>query len=247
VRVLALLMVLAAWSTATLPPITASTVRSRAVKVCNWLGRGQEQVLTYPSPAVKQTSGAASAVHRDHLGSVRAITDTAGARVESAVYKPFGEQTEFVIPGLAAPESKGWIGERYDADAGLQYLNARYYDPVLGMFLQPDWFEVSEPGVRTKRFSYCFNDPIHKLDQLGSLIYDVPRDHFDAERDNTAETIADSLRVSVDNVLNSNRGLTATGAIGPDTVIDIERTDRIETAIAAAQRIGIRITLSPRI
>ena len=25
------------------------------------------------------------------------------------------------------------------ADAGLQYLNARYDDPALGIFVQPDW------------------------------------------------------------------------------------------------------------
>jgi RHS repeat-associated protein len=109
-----------------------------------------------------------SYLHRDHLGSVRAITDTTGARVEAATYKPFGEQTEFVQPGLPAPESKGWIGERYDADAGLQYLNARYYDPVLGMFLQPDWFEVLKPGVGTNRFSYSFNDPVNRLDPMGN-------------------------------------------------------------------------------
>ncbi|NOX72563.1 MAG: hypothetical protein GXP03_02680 [Alphaproteobacteria bacterium] len=30
-------------------------------------------------------------------------------------------------------------GERFDRDAGLQYLNARYYDPELGRFIQPDW------------------------------------------------------------------------------------------------------------
>jgi RHS repeat-associated protein len=81
---------------------------------------------------------------------------------------PQAEQTEFLAPGLTAPESKGWIGERYDADAGLQYLNARYYDPVLGMFLQPDWFEVLQPGVGTNRFSYSFNDPVNKLDPIGN-------------------------------------------------------------------------------
>jgi RHS repeat-associated protein len=81
---------------------------------------------------------------------------------------PQAKQTEFVTPGLPAPETKGWIGERYDADAGLQYLNARYYDPVLGMFLQPDWFEVLKPGVGTNRFSYSFNDPVNKLDPSGN-------------------------------------------------------------------------------
>ena len=43
--------------------------------------------------------------------------------------------------------------QTYDADAGLQYLNARYYDPELSLFLQPDWFEVTKAGIRTNRFS----------------------------------------------------------------------------------------------
>jgi RHS repeat-associated protein len=154
---------------AALPTTAVATVYFGAVEVRNWQVPGQEVVLTYPSPAVKLTNGVASYLHRDHLGSVRAITDAVGARVESAVYKPFGEQTEFVTPGLTAPESKGWIGERYDADAGLQYLNARYYDPVLGMFLQPDWWEVLKPGVGTNRFSYSFNDPVNFGDPNGNV------------------------------------------------------------------------------
>ncbi len=74
-------------------------------------------------------------LHRDALGSVRATTRLAAGVVEvieKATYKPFGEQSEWLSPTQGAPESKGWIGERFDADAGLQYLNARYYDPVLG-------------------------------------------------------------------------------------------------------------------
>ncbi len=63
--------------------------------------------------------------------------------------------------------SKGWIGERYDAEAGLQYLNARYYDPDLLMFLQPDWWEVTEPGVGTNRYAYAGGDPVNGVDPGG--------------------------------------------------------------------------------
>jgi RHS repeat-associated protein len=150
------------------------------VEVRNWLIAGAEQVLTYPQPAVKLLNGttpaAATYLHRDALGSVRAITSAAGAKIEAAVYKPFGEQSEWVLPGNAAPETKGWIGERYDADAGLQYLNARYYDPALGLFLQPDWFEVTKAGVGTNRFSYSFNDPVNKLDPGGNQTADPKLD-----------------------------------------------------------------------
>ena len=56
------------------------------------------------------------------------------------------------------PETKGFIGERFDDQSGLQYLNARYYDPKLAMFIQPDWWEVMKEGVGTNRYSYSFGD-----------------------------------------------------------------------------------------
>ena len=149
-----------------LPPSAAVTTYFGPVEVRNWLG--VEQVLTYPQPSIKLTNGVATWRHFDHLGSVRAITDATGAKVESAIYRPFGEQSEWLLPGNVSPETKGWIGERFDADAGLQYLNARYYDPALGLFLQPDWFEVTKTGVGTNRFSYSFNDPVNKIDPGGN-------------------------------------------------------------------------------
>jgi hypothetical protein len=72
------------------------------------------------------TSVEAQALHRDQLGSVRAVTTfkplASGAAVstlrrEAAIYKPFGEQTEVLQATQVNPEQKGWIGERYDADA----------------------------------------------------------------------------------------------------------------------------------
>ncbi|NJS40751.1 MAG: hypothetical protein HC783_19105 [Rhodobacteraceae bacterium] len=156
----------------TIPATGPATVYFGAVEVRKWKIAGAEQVLTYPHPAVKLLNGltpaAATYLHRDGLSSVRAITNAAGAKIEAALYKPFGEQSEWVLPGNAAPETKGWIGERYDADAGLQYLNARYYDPELPLFLQPDWFDVTMEGVGTNRFSYSYNDPVSKFDPGGN-------------------------------------------------------------------------------
>ncbi|SDG38869.1 RHS repeat-associated core domain-containing protein [Celeribacter baekdonensis] len=68
-----------------------------------------------------------------------------------------------------AEETKGFIGERFDADAGLQYLNARYYDPRLGLFIQPDWLDPTQPGVGTNRFAYSANDPVNLSDPNGNF------------------------------------------------------------------------------
>ena len=89
-----------------------------------------------------------STLQRDAQGSVRAVTTAAGIRAKRTLYRPFGEATKTTYDMATAAETKGYIGERFDADAGLQYLNSRYYDPKLGLFLQPDWWEVTRAGTR---------------------------------------------------------------------------------------------------
>ena len=51
----------------------------------------------------------------------------------------------------------------------MQYLNARYYDPRLGMFLQPDWFEVTAAGVGTNRYATAGGDPVNASDPGGEM------------------------------------------------------------------------------
>ena len=92
-----------------IPDTLPATVYFGAVEVRNWMIVGAEQVQTYPLPALKLTNGVKSVLHRDALGSVRAITDAAGVKVESAVYKPFGEQTEWLSAAQTAPETKAGI------------------------------------------------------------------------------------------------------------------------------------------
>ena len=127
-------------------PTAPVTLYFGAVEVRNFRLAGLEQILTYPHPNVKLLNGVlpanASYLHRDAQGSVRQITSAAGVSDQRRFYLPYGAVSlSTVAVTNAAPDTKGWIGERFDADAGLQYLNARYYDPQLGMFLQPDWWE----------------------------------------------------------------------------------------------------------
>jgi RHS repeat-associated protein len=104
------------------------------------------------------------------LGSVKMVTNWAGEKVKHSSYEPFGEANDIIEQLSATSETKGFIGERFDADAGLQYLNARYYDPRLGMFIQPDWFDPTQQGVGTNRYSYSFNDPVNLSDPNGNFV-----------------------------------------------------------------------------
>jgi RHS repeat-associated protein len=97
------------------------------------------------------------------------MTNQNDAKAIEQAYRPFGQIAVTVTADVTEPaENRGWIGERYDAGAGLQYLNARYYDPKLGLFLQPDWFEVTQAGVGTNRYAYAGNDPVNLSDPGGN-------------------------------------------------------------------------------
>jgi len=115
-------------------------------------------------------NGAVEYLHKDQLGSVKLITAADGTLVKTSTYAPFGEAFDETLSLTRADETKGNTCERFDADAGLQYLNARYYDPRLGLFIQPDWLDPTQPGVGTNRYSYSFNDPVNLSDPGGNFV-----------------------------------------------------------------------------
>ena len=77
-----------------------------------------------------------------------------------------------MLQAQSIPEEHSFIGERFDASTGLLFLNARYYDPDLGRFIQPDWWEVRQSGVGTNRYAYSFKDPVNLSDRNGHQVCD---------------------------------------------------------------------------
>jgi RHS repeat-associated protein len=71
--------------------------------------------------------------------------------------------------------SRRFTGQILDAETGLYYYNARYYDPELGRFTQPDTEipDLSNPQSYN-RYSYCVNDPLRYTDPDGHapLLFD---------------------------------------------------------------------------
>ena len=129
----------------------------------------------YPHPDVKRVgNGAASAtyfLHRDGLGTVRQVTDWSGTTEEWSSYTPFGKRMQTLLDTTF--ETKGWIGEREDPEVGLVNLNARLYDPEIGRFVSPDWWDPTQPGVGTNRYAYAGNDPINASDPTGHRADDL--------------------------------------------------------------------------
>ena len=59
---------------------------------------------------------------------------------------------------------------RSPAETGFYYLNARYYDPALGRFINPDSFVTTGQGLTSyNMYAYCNNNPINMVDPDGYL------------------------------------------------------------------------------
>ncbi len=130
---------------------------------------GGVTTLYLPGDAIR-VAGVTSWNHRDQLNSVRLSTDATGAVVQRAHYKPFGERLETIATLVTA---KGYIGERNDAETGLIYLHARYYNPVLARFISSDPSDPTQVGVGVNRYAYAGNSPIVNLDPTGLALADA--------------------------------------------------------------------------
>ncbi|MGC9025888.1 MAG: RHS repeat-associated core domain-containing protein, partial [Chloroflexia bacterium] len=102
----------------------------------------------------------------DHLGST-AITanGTSGAKVAEVRYKAWGEDR---YTYGTTPTTYRYTGQRWEAGIGLYFYNARYYDPLLGRFVQPDLLIKPENPQSLNRFSYTLNNPLRYTDPSGN-------------------------------------------------------------------------------
>jgi len=112
--------------------------------------------------------GVASYNVADHLGSLVRTTDIAGSPTLTREYDPWGNL-------LQASTTSGFAftGREWDAETGLYYYRARYYDPTLGRFTSEDRHRPGDGVARL--YTYVDNNPILKLDPLG-LFSMVSRD-----------------------------------------------------------------------
>lgn len=120
--------------------------------------------------------------HKDHLGSLVATTDHAGAVTARYSYDPFGKRR--TASGNYDPDGKlvydwnntssgtdrGYTGHEHLDDVGLIHMNGRLFDPRLGLFLQGDPFIQDPSDLQSyNRYTYCFNNPLTCTDPSGYL------------------------------------------------------------------------------
>jgi RHS repeat-associated protein len=180
---------------------------------------------------------------RDHLGSIREVTNIDGSLLARYDYDPYGKAV--VVDGNMSVDF-GYTGHYFHAPSGLNLTLYRAYNPALGRWLSRD--PIGEAGG-VNLYGYVGNSPINSWDPLGLkdiLLGNVWRGYTPAQlaahnRENRnnrltqASNRADNLEnsVGIRNTLGRFYNLTplnGDGAftIGEDTiyVIDIHSYDQ---------------------
>ena len=112
----------------------------------------------------EQVSGVSYFYSKDHLGSIRELTDGTGAIRARYDYDPFGRVTK-VAGDIDA--DFGFTGDYFHKASGLSLTLYRAYDPNLGRWLAHD--PIGENGG-LNLYGYCANDPINAVDHDGRFL-----------------------------------------------------------------------------
>ena len=119
-------------------------------------------------------------VHNDHLGSTNIVSNLSGSIVQTLDYYPYGD-VRVDTQVNSSDSAKKYIGQFYDEENSMSYLNARYLKNTRGQFLSQDpvFLEIGGPlkgkelGVflanpqSLNSYSYAENNLIIKKDPEG--------------------------------------------------------------------------------
>jgi len=102
----------------------------------------------------------------DHLGSQAITADTNGSKISEVRYYPWGEDRYYAY---TSSTTYRFTGQRTEFGLGLMYYGARWYDPYLNRWIQPDSI-ISNLYYSTDldRYSYVRNNPTNYIDPTGN-------------------------------------------------------------------------------
>jgi len=174
-----------------------------------------------------------------HLGSTSLVYD--GSETVRQGYKAWGER-RFILGGEELPTTFRYTGQREEEGIGLYYYGARWYDPGLGRWIQPDSIvPLQKQGPQGfDRFAYVNNNPLQYIDPSGHdyelWYFDKhgklpPRDNYDGSILKTSESlkerasrflilflITESIEIII---LGTSTAVTAAVILAPDPVSKI--------------------------
>jgi RHS repeat-associated protein len=128
------------------------------------------QGATVDEELAQTRGGSTTYYERDGIGSVTSLSSSAGVPVDTYKYDTFGN---LVASTGSVTNPFRYTGRDYDAETGLSYYRARYYDSANGRFLNEDPAEFRQ-GVDF--YAYAAGNPVNLTDPsgMGSAFFPSP-------------------------------------------------------------------------
>lgn len=118
--------------------------------------------------ASRDASGNVYYFYRDQVGSTTAITTASGTPCYQATFTPYGQE---MATQTTCESNYKFTGYERDAETGLDYAFARYYNSRLGRFMSADPLggDPSDPQS-LNRYTYAENAPTNSTDPSGMFL-----------------------------------------------------------------------------
>ena len=130
----------------------------------------------------KEEKGSYKFLHKDYLGSILAISDEAGNKVEQRHYDAWGNLThlqfgngEIITDKEQIANSdlliaRGYTSHEHFFEVGIIHMNGRLYDPLLRRFLNADE-NIQDPHntQNYNKYGYVLNNPLMYNDPSGEF------------------------------------------------------------------------------
>ncbi|EYE87111.1 hypothetical protein Q428_15270, partial [Fervidicella metallireducens AeB] len=105
---------------------------------------------------------------RNAQGDIIGLLDSTGTQVVSYTYDSWGKLISIdgsLKDSVGVKNPYRYRGYRYDTEAGMYYLNSRYYNPDLGRFINSDSITgVAGELLSHNAFAYCMNNVVNMDD-----------------------------------------------------------------------------------
>ncbi|WP_228400743.1 RHS repeat-associated core domain-containing protein [Chryseobacterium taeanense] len=135
-----------------------------------------------------ESSGSYKFLHKDYIGSILAISDEAGNKLEQRHFDTWGNFTHLQIGNGAIITDKdvilnmskdlvldrGYTSHEHFLEIGIIHMNGRLYDPLLRRFLNAD--ENIQDPTNTQnynKYGYVFNNPLMFNDPNGEYVIEA--------------------------------------------------------------------------
>jgi RHS repeat-associated protein len=128
----------------------------------------------------------------DHLGSTSVTAQADGAFQSEMRYTAFGETRFSTGP---TPTDYQYTGQRQEAEFGLYFYKARWYDPASAHFTQADTL-IPEPGnpLALDRYAYVYNNSLRFTDPTGHFTNDQLEEYFGEDWKTEIQKFSDEMQ-----------------------------------------------------